>query len=173
MNAIKTIVWLFPIIFMLHDFEEVIFVEVWKKKYKKQMKNTKMKKVPFADLGSTASFSIGIAIEFLIISALSLFACIFDWYFLWFGLFFGFTLHLVVHCIMALQFKGYVPGVATSTPFLLPCFYILWASSKLISFTATQLFLSCVIGSLLMLLMISILHRCMKSFANFIEKLEG
>lgn len=173
MNTIKTIVWLFPVIFMLHDFEEVIFIEAWKKKNKRQMQTAKMKKVPFADFNNTASFSIGVAIEFLIISALSLFACIFEWYFLWFCLFFGFTLHFVVHCVMTLQFKHYVPGVVTSIPFLPICIYILWFSSKIISFNATQLFLSCVIGSLLMLLMVSILHRCMKSFASFIEKLEG
>lgn len=88
MNTINTIVWLFPVIFMLHDFEEIIFVEAWKRKYKRKIQTTKMKKIPFADLGSTPSFSIGVLIEFFIISALSLSACIFDWYFLWLGLFF-------------------------------------------------------------------------------------
>lgn len=33
------------------------------------IQTTKMKKVPFYDLGDEASFSIGIAIEFIIISA--------------------------------------------------------------------------------------------------------
>ena len=138
-----------------------------------QIQTTKMKRAPFSDLEDTASFSIGIAIEFIIISALSLFACLFDWYFLWFGLFFGFTLHLIVHCFMTVQFKHYVPGVVTCIPFLPICIYILWISSGLVSFTVTQLVLSCVIGSLLMLLMVSILHRCMKSFERLVRKFEG
>jgi hypothetical protein len=74
MFTIKAIVWLFPVIFMLRDFEEVIFVVAWKKRFKIQIQTTKMKKAPFSDLEDTASFSIGIAIEFIIISALSLFA---------------------------------------------------------------------------------------------------
>ena len=37
MNTINTIVWLFPVIFMLHDFEEIIFVEAWKRKYKRKI----------------------------------------------------------------------------------------------------------------------------------------
>lgn len=41
MNTINTIVWLFPVIFMLHDFEEIIFVEAWKRKYKKKYKQQK------------------------------------------------------------------------------------------------------------------------------------
>ncbi len=172
MNTLKTIVWLFPIIFMLHDFEEIILVEAWKKKYKKELQNTTMKKVPFSDFRSAASFSIGVVIEFLIFSALPLFACLFNWYFLWFGLFFGFTFHLVIHCKMSLQFKHYVPGVATSIPFLPICIYLLWISAKMISFTTVQLILSCVTGTILMLLIVAFLHKYMDSFAGFIKKME-
>ena len=172
MNTINTIVWLFPVIFMLHDFEEIIFVEAWKRKYKRKIQTTKMKKIPFADLGITPSFSIGVLIEFFIISALSLSACIFDWYFLWLGLFFGFTIHLIVHCMLALQFKGFVPGVVTAVPLLPFCFYILWVSNKFLSFTTAQLCISCVVGAILMLLMVAVLHRCMKSFEAFIKEWE-
>jgi len=33
MNTMNFIVWLFPVIFMLHDFEEIIMVEVWGSHY--------------------------------------------------------------------------------------------------------------------------------------------
>ena len=29
MNTLKMIIWLFPIAFMLHDFEEILFLEDW------------------------------------------------------------------------------------------------------------------------------------------------
>jgi hypothetical protein len=35
MNTMSFIVWMFPIIFMLHDFEEIIMVEAWGNRYRK------------------------------------------------------------------------------------------------------------------------------------------
>lgn len=172
MFSIKTIVWLFPIIFMLHDFEEIFFVEAWKKRYKMQLQSTKMKKAPFSDLKDTASFSIAVAIEFLIISALSFFSCIFDWYLLWYGLFFGFTLHLVIHCVLVIQFKNYVPGAVTTIPFLPICIYLLCLSAGYFTFTVNEIVFYCVVGVLGMLLMIYSLHKCMPIFENWIRRFE-
>ena len=31
--SVETLIWLFPITFLIHDFEEIIFVEAWFKKY--------------------------------------------------------------------------------------------------------------------------------------------
>lgn len=44
MNNINTIVWLLPIIFMIHDFEEIIFIKVWRKRYQHYLDNCTMKK---------------------------------------------------------------------------------------------------------------------------------
>ncbi len=38
MYNIKTIIWLLPILFMIHDFEEIIMAEAWSKRFKKELK---------------------------------------------------------------------------------------------------------------------------------------
>ena len=174
MNSIKTIVWLFPVIFMLHDFEEIFFIEAWRKRYANQLQLaiSKKKKVPYADIKDTPSFSIAVAIEFLIISLLSLFSCIFDGYLLWFGLFFGFTIHLIIHCVLSIQFRHFVPGVATSLPFLPVCIYLLYYSTRFFTFTGIELILYCLIGIVSVLLILLVLHKSMGTFEKWIRRFE-
>lgn len=60
MNAIA---WLFPIIFMIHDFEEIVMINAWQQKNKQYIQNMKDKYIPFKFKGSTASISFWVAIE--------------------------------------------------------------------------------------------------------------
>jgi len=67
--SIGTLIWLFPISFLIHDFEEIIFVDSWFKKYyakflprvPNRMKST------FQDLARTTSarFSIPVFFQFI------------------------------------------------------------------------------------------------------------
>jgi hypothetical protein len=40
MNTMNFIVWMLPIIFMIHDFEEILMAEVWGKRYKEKINQT-------------------------------------------------------------------------------------------------------------------------------------
>ena len=166
--TINAIVWLFQVLFMLHDFEEIIVVEAWKNRYQAQRIAAKMKKPPFEDLRSTASFSIAVAIEFIVICAISLLSVLMNWYLLWYGLFFGFTVHLLVHGVLCLRFRHYVPGIVTSIPFFPICVYLLYVSSTLFPFTGMEISLFCVLGVVAMLLIVIGLHRAMGAFERLV-----
>ncbi|WP_281418912.1 HXXEE domain-containing protein [Clostridium lacusfryxellense] len=165
------IVWLFPILFMIHDFEEIIFISAWREKYKHYIDTCMMKKVPFADFKSTASFSIGVEIIFLIISFSALFSIIFNNYYIWYGLFFATIAHFILaHFILTLKFKHYVPGIITAILFLPLSIYILYTATLIIGFSLTEILLSFVAGSLIVFAIYVFLHSVEKNFDNQLHK---
>lgn len=171
MNSMNVIVWLFPIIFMIHDFEEIIFISAWRKKYKHYIDTCTMKKKPFEDFKSTASFSIGVEILFLIFSFAALFAIIFNNYYIWYGLFFATTAHFITaHFLLTLKFKHYVPGIITAILFLPLSIYILYTATSILVFSVSEIILSCVVGSLFGFVIYVGLHSAEKSLESQLVK---
>ncbi|OSP89579.1 hypothetical protein B9D04_03400 [Weissella cibaria] len=167
MSALKIIVWMLPIIFMIHDFEEIVFVEAWKRRQKHRL-SVLGEKAPFNDLGSTPSFSIGVLLEFIVFSGIAGFAAISNNYYVWLGLFFGFAGHLVVHCIMAVNFKGYVPGLYTSLPFLPVSIGIIVFAISRLEMSIFEIGSSFLLGAIIMLGMVKLLHLLMDNFETWL-----
>jgi hypothetical protein len=114
MNNINAIVWLLPIIFMIHDFEEIIFIKAWRKRYARVLAKFTMKKIPYEDFRSPDEFSIGVEVLFVILSVISLFSVLFNSYYVWYGFLFTVIAHFVVlHIKLCINFKHYVPGIGT------------------------------------------------------------
>lgn len=177
MYNIKAIVWMLPILFMIHDFEEIIMARVWGEKFRKDLNEniSIMKKKPFGLSGtgywSTASFSIGVEIIFVVLSLVSMLSCIFNSYFIWYGLLFAFTFHFIfAHFYLCIQFKHYVPGVVTSALFLPVCIYIMYISESLLKYNFGKIFFSCIAGIVLMVILIMILHDAIKNFNKLLTK---
>lgn len=169
MLTLNTIIWLFPILFMIHDFEEIILTQAWKVRYQKQRAESKMKKVPFSDFMSTASFSCGVIEEFIIFSIVALISCMSGHYFLWYGLFFGIVLHFAIHLKMSLQFHAYTPGIFTAALFLPIGICLLVEAQNKIGYSYPTLVLSCVVGFLCILGNLVILHKGMNYFEKWIN----
>lgn len=126
------LIWLFPIIFGIHDFEEIIVVEKWVSKNKNDLE----KRLPkwagtffernFAK--KTNQFSMVVYAEFILISfaALLVFLNGFQgWYkWLFLGLYAVFFLHSFTHIGQSILLKRYTPGVITSIMFIIP--YGIW-----------------------------------------------
>ena len=53
MENMQFIAWMLPILFILHDFEEMVMVEAWGKRYRSKLKQ--LKKASF-EHAKTASF---------------------------------------------------------------------------------------------------------------------
>ena len=149
MNII-IIAWLFPIIFMIHDFEEIIFVKVWRKRYQQERKNSKMKNKPFDHFKSTASFSIGVEIIFATLSVITLLSVLFNCYYIWYGLYFAIICHFIfAHFRLSIEFKHYTPGFTTSVIFLPISIYLLYKATILLDYNLTEIALSCLVGIIL------------------------
>lgn len=113
----KEYVWLFPIIFIFHDMEEIIGFGIWLKNNKEILS----KKFPnilntYKDF-STEGFSFAVMEELILCIAVSALALLLDiqalWY-LWLGGFIACTLHFIIHIGQAIVMRQYIPTIITS-----------------------------------------------------------
>lgn len=119
------IVWLLPIFFMIHDFEEIIFFKGWIRKNKASLS----KKFPrlskklfsrFKDI-SVQAFSLAVAEEFVLLSIITVLSVVFGNYLLWLGIFMGFFIHLIVHLVQWIIIRRYIPAIYTTFIALVYC----------------------------------------------------
>ncbi|MBW8349836.1 HXXEE domain-containing protein [Bacillus sp. IITD106] len=127
MNAnisLTTLIWLFPITFLLHDFEEIIFVESWFKKNfsKVEPKVPNRMKTLFYDLSKTtaARFSIPVFMQFILYIIASYLAAEKDMYHLFLGLNVIIFLHVFSHVGQTIFFGTYALGVGSALLVTLP-----------------------------------------------------
>lgn len=174
MNDIKVMVWLFPILFMFHDFEEIIFMQTWINKNRNYLTHRfpvlSKKLSSHFDQITTSAFALGVAEEFIIISIITVVSYVTNWYILWIGLFITFALHLVIHCFQALVIRKYVPAVVTSIICLPFCIYIISYGMKL--FSLNDVILSSVLSFVFMVVNLILIHKAMEVFNKWSVKWE-
>ena len=131
-------VWMLPILFILHDFEEIIFMPLWKTRHHQKLET--FKKPFFGSVTQGSAFAVGVFEEFIILVFISGFCQITDNSLLYLSFVIAYTAHFIIHYIMCLQFRGYVPGVVTVTlelPIVLMIISHYWPSEiSLLSVTA-------------------------------------
>ena len=119
-------IWLFPILFVFHDFEEIIGCKLFVAKNGAAI-TQRFPKIAFIfNNFSTEGFALAVAEELvliLIICGLT-FTGIRVFNLLWLGTFIAFTLHMVVHIGQAIVLRKYIPAVATSILLLPVCVWI-------------------------------------------------
>jgi hypothetical protein len=165
---------LFPIVFMIHDFEEIIMMQSWMSKNKEyiSLKFPKIGNRMVKNFGnqSTASFALAVAEEFIIISIAVVLALQFKWYWLWIALFIAFFIHLFMHIIQWIVARKYIPAIFTS---FLALFYCIYAFRQLmIEYPLSILELIClgVIGAILMIVNLFIIHKVSAKFEKWLKK---
>jgi len=173
MFDINIIIWLFPIIFMFHDFEEIIIIKPWFVKNGEQIKarfpKISKRLLPYTDSLTTSSLSLGVAGMFMLVCIVTITANLTDWYYLWFGVFTVFTLHLLSHCLPGFVFKGYVPAIVTSVICLPLCCYLLVLFLQLFKMGFLQAALSVIMGIVVMMATRLIMHIVMQKFDRWLN----
>jgi Protein of unknown function with HXXEE motif len=133
---VQTLIWLFPIMFIFHDFEEIIMVEKWLHKnsplfYKKLPR--KMADGIIDQLSmSTAQFSVAVLVVFMFVSSSTIMANQYInerpfgniAYFVVVTL--VFFLHAFTHIGQSIFLRTYTPGAFTSLVLLIPYGIILY-----------------------------------------------
>lgn len=170
----QAIIWLFPILFMFHDFEEIIFVQAWIRKNKSFLYNkfprlTKKLSSHFDNI-TTAAFALGVAEEFILISIITVTAYITNRYNLWTGLFIAFTIHLLIHCIQALIIRRYIPTVITSIICLPFCIYIIKKVVEILPLNIIILY--SILGFVIMVINLVFIHKIMVIFDQWLIQYE-
>ncbi len=126
----RTLIWLFPIAFMFHDFEEIIFWELWLKKHGDEVKSRVprilVNQVSTVIGKSTAEAAFSIFLIFILTVLASFPAAEYGDY----GFFLlasgAFFLHGFMHIGQAIALRKYVPAVITSVLIVIPYGLVLY-----------------------------------------------
>lgn len=122
--SLPTLLWLFPITFLLHDFEEILFVELWfKRNYSSaSQKVPRFFKKRFHKMSTitAAQFTLPVVLQFIMYIISTYLAVDHHFY----SMFLGFNLILLFHVFMHIGqslFLGvYALGVGTAVTVTLP-----------------------------------------------------
>ena len=130
--SVLTLVLPFPLLFVIHEAEEVLVQHGWMKAHRADLE----RRFPWSPnilahlsrLGRRA-FAIAALEELLVLSLATCYVlvggtCSMQ---VWSALFMAFSLHLLVHVAQAVAVGGYVPGLATSLLLLPFAAYGLWS----------------------------------------------
>lgn len=165
--TMSVIALMLPIIFILHDFEEIIMVNAWQQKYAIQLEKAATK--PFAHWVSPDSGTIAVSIEFLILLTVSLISIFFQKYLIWYGVFFVFVIHLVLHYFLSFRFRHYIPGLTTSVFFMPLCLYILYSCAKQLSYGTSTLVVTCLVSTIVFIFFFRWITRMIKTFGEWLS----
>ena len=159
------------VLFMIHEFEEIIFLKkfIEKNKVVKDMKNELFVKKK-ESYPSTETTSLMIAQEFIILSTLLFIASEFRIYEIVLSLFIVYIAHLVPHMYDALRYRKFSPGSRTSFIIFPLGILIIWnvILNEEINFV---IFILCVIIiGFLMILNLIFLHKISKKIDKYLQK---
>lgn len=143
----------FPIVFMIHDFEEIIFLKPWIRKNKAYLseKFPELSKRIFPRYLrlSTSAFTLAVAEEFVLLSGITFGSVYFDIYYLWLAAFIGFFIHLVGHIVQWMIVRKYIPVIVTTLLVMPYCVYVWIEIIKNQAFQFTEIGMCAIIGVVL------------------------
>ena len=161
MDHIVLLICLFPIVFMLHDIEEIIMQQRWMERNADELSRrfpVLRKQIMQLRELSTTGFAIAVAEEFIIISGVSVYAVLSRHYFLWMALFLAFGIHLLVHVGQFVLLRKYIPAIVTSLLCLPYAVYVCYFFYSTGLFTAMDFLLGGILGVLVMVLNLKLAH---------------
>ncbi len=146
-------IWIFPILFIFHDMEEVI----WLPGFIKNNREDIIKRYPIAEKllsvykngMTTEAFALAVYEELVVLIAV----CALNWITkaewamgIWYGAFIGFTAHLVIHILQSIAIKRYIPSFVTSIMTLPPSIMLLINTKWDMSIYATMSMIIGIVG---------------------------
>jgi len=176
MDSIGFYVWLFPILFMIHEFEEIFLAEAWYARSKEKIHALWPKRIPFGlnrvDQFASASIGFGIFVEFIEFVLICLLCVIFNNYLAWFGLYITFIFHFFIpHLKDVIKFKGYEPGIISAAVVLIPSIWVIIAANNLLQYPWWTILLVAVVMYFVSgLILFRNLYGAMVRFSQFLVR---
>ncbi|GBU24390.1 hypothetical protein R83H12_01020 [Fibrobacteria bacterium R8-3-H12] len=162
---------LLPIMFMLHDFEEIIFFKYWLNKNKDYLQNKFPKIGPkiysHCSKFTAAGFALAIAEEFIIISLLTYISIIMQNFYIWFTVFMGFSIHIIIHILQFIVYRKYIPTIITSILVLPYCIYgfIFYLNNE--AYKIEWIIICSIIGIIGVMINLKFIHYLGEKFSNW------
>lgn len=160
MNELELIISLFPLVFMIHEFEEIICFKPWVTKNSSWLTSKYpkfVKQITHIGQLSVPAFSIAVLEEFILVSISTVLALTLQWYSVWIAVFTAFEFHIILHIVQWMVIRKYIPAIITS---LLSLPYLIWGLNKIFNEFSVSLIMICfVIGLLTIIINLFLAHK--------------
>ena len=160
-GKLQNIVWLFPVIFMIHEMEEIIGFKIWLDKNADIVK--KYNKLSMLNQNfSNEGFSIAVLEEYLLCIIITGVSIYFHIYIVWIGAFIAFSFHLLIHIIQSIIIKRYIPALVTSIILLPISIFLINKAIYTCGYSIFNIVISSVLCVIAMLFNLIFAHKLMK-----------
>lgn len=172
----ETLMWLFPIVFMIHDFEEIIMMKPWRNRFSallndrlpKWLRNTANRTLNL----STPGFAFAVLLIFVMLSIVTYICVELDFKAFWLGIVTVYFLHLIMHLFQGIFLKNYVPAIISSILTGIYCLYVFWYASRYFDISWLQVGLSILIGMVPFVGMFALIIFLANLFDRWLTKFE-
>lgn len=166
-------VWLFPLLFIFHDMEEIIGFGIWYKRNKAMLDERFLAiSKSYADY-STEGMAAAVYEELILCIAFCLMAIVTGRYALWLGGFIAYAVHLVMHIGQSIVIRSYIPALVTSTIALPVSIWIIKECIGLLGYSAGTVVLYSVIGIAVVGLNLKLAHLLLSWFTRWMNTKSG
>ena len=165
-------IWLFPLLFIVHDMEEIIGFGLWFQKNGNMVSEKYPRIYKTYCHYSTEGMAVAV-LEILLLSiGITTISRVTGFYGLWMGMIITYALHLVVHMIQSIVVHKYIPAVGTSILCLPMTIWVICQSMAICDFSIGSIFLYSVIGIVLALCNLKLAHALMNCFTKWMKTQE-
>ena len=160
-----------PLVFMLHDFEELIGVEPWLRANRAALLQRFPRLAPpllvHMQRMAGTPFTCSVCLLFVLLTLLSFYAALRGDHRLWYGVLAVFTAHLLVHLLQWALWRRYIPCIITS---LLALPYGFWAMAQDFPLTAAEKWYWSGVAVLSVPALLALLHLFMPRLARCLNR---
>ncbi len=165
-------VWIFPILFIFHDMEEIIGFGLWLTK-NRDLLDSKYPKIsntykPYSTEGMAAAVMEELVLC-LVICFISRFT---GFYGLWLGAFVAYTVHLVIHIGQSIILRKYIPALITSLICLPISIWVIASSITLLLYSVSNVIVYSLIGIVVIAGNLEIAHWIIQIFTKKMNEME-
>ncbi|WP_171719256.1 HXXEE domain-containing protein [Paenibacillus phytohabitans] len=131
---VTSLLWLLPVFFMFHDFEEILTVEAWGNKHGPAITaslspSLQKRLAPMMGM-TTRNFAMDVLFVYILIVGVTFVAVFLEFYWLYLAVLAVFLLHVFTHLAQSIVLRLYTPGVVTAVLVALP--YSIYAFYRLL-----------------------------------------
>jgi hypothetical protein len=160
--------------FMLHEFEEMIFFKPWVRKngeyLQGRLPDPAKRFLSHLEKLSVPAFAVAVAEEFILLSIITIVSVMFDFYLLWLGVFLGFFIHLLIHLAQWIILRRYIPAIVTTFISLVYCGFSFIYILREGLFQTTEILLWTVIGFTIIVINLLFVHKLAEWFDKKIKQ---
>lgn len=162
-------VWLFPVLFIFHDMEEIIGLGIWYKNNKDMLDKKFHKVSKIYENYSTEGMALAVFEEFILCIIICIIAIFKGTYALWLGVFIAYTIHLIIHIGQSIVIRKYIPALMTSVIAIPISICIIRECILLLGYEVSTVVLVSVIGIVVVALNLKFAHILMHKFTKWMR----